>query len=280
MSRISCFARPGCPKGGMSPHGRRGDCGSEVGRGIASKGATRGSGRSYPPPTPDLLSSSGRQAHTPSEAGRGRLVTEGATVLGTAVGFHFPASGLATQTVCVRDEPHGSGFRPRSAHHAFVTYRPSFEGVHVSHRSKWPRAESCRVGYRESGTRPRRSALGGGRTRTSFRPSRRGRAARTAVVAGLGQAAASLGECRTRLLSGPGSCWSITAHHRTFRSCAGQEAKPATVSRFAATPASSAVALLDSPLQRPGPGRRCARVGHARRTRNLRSSGGHRRVEL
>jgi hypothetical protein len=51
-----------------------------------------------PPPASGLLSCSRRQAHTPSEAGRGRPVTRGGRGSGNGRRFPFPASSLATRS--------------------------------------------------------------------------------------------------------------------------------------------------------------------------------------
>jgi hypothetical protein len=86
------------------------------------------------PPASGLLSSSGRQAHTPSEVGRGLACHTRGPRLGTAVGFHFPASGLVTTS------PPGAS--PR------VTLRSRSSRP----RAPGPRGASSRIARTMSGT--------------------------------------------------------------------------------------------------------------------------------
>jgi hypothetical protein len=86
------------------------------------------------PPASGLLSSSGRQAHTPSEVGRGLACHTRGPRSGTAVGFHFPASGLVTTS------PPGAS--PR------VTLRSRSSRP----RAPGPRGASSRIARTMSGT--------------------------------------------------------------------------------------------------------------------------------
>jgi hypothetical protein len=86
------------------------------------------------PPASGLLSSSGRQAHTPSEVGRGLACHTRGPRSGTAVGFHFPASGLVTTS------PPGAS--PR------VTLRSRSSRP----RAPGPRGASARIARTMSGT--------------------------------------------------------------------------------------------------------------------------------